>query len=48
MIFCKFDKPISIFPYEEAAGHRLIAGTCAERVNQYGSQVRFCVDKHTI
>ena len=24
MVFCKFDKSISIFPYEIAVGHRLI------------------------
>ena len=24
MIFCKFDKSISIFPYEKAVGYRLI------------------------
>ena len=24
-MLCKFDKSISIFPYEEAVGHRLIA-----------------------
>ena len=24
MIFCKFDKSISIFPYEKTVGHRLI------------------------
>ena len=24
MIFCKFEKSVSIFPYEKAVGHRLI------------------------
>ena len=48
MIFCKFDKSISIFPYEEAVEHRLIAAPALKRVNQYGSHVGFCADKHII
>ena len=45
MIFCKFDKSISVFPYEEAVGYRLIAAPALKRVNQYGSHVGFCADK---
>ena len=51
MIFCKFDKSISIFPYEEAVGHRLIAAPALNMLKEltnYGSYVGFCVDKHTI
>ena len=48
MIFCKFDKSISIFPYEEPVGHRLIAAPALKRVNQYCSHVGFCADKHII
>ena len=48
MIVCKFDKSISIFPYEKAVGTSLNRGTCAKRANQYGSHVGFCVDKHIL
>ena len=48
MIFCQFDKSISLFPYEEAVGHRLIAAPALKRGNQYGSHVGFCADKHII
>ena len=48
MIFCKFDKSISIFPYEEAVGHRLITAPALKRVKQYGSHVGFCADEHII
>ena len=46
MIFCKFDK--SIFPYEEAVGHRLIVAPALKRVNQYVRHVGFCANKHII
>ena len=48
MIFCKFDKSIFIFPYEESAGHRLIATPALKRVNQYGSHVGFWADKYIL
>ena len=48
MIFCKFDKPISIFPYEESVGHRLIVAPALKRANQYSSHVGLCADKHII
>ena len=48
MIFCKFDKSISIFPYKEAVGHRLIAAPALKRVNIYGNHVGFCADKHIL
>ena len=48
MIFCKFDKSISIFRYEKAVGHRLIVAPALKELNQYGSHVGFCVDKHIL
>ena len=49
MIFCKFDKSISMSPHEEAVEHHFIAApSCAKRANQYGSHVGFCVDKHIV
>ena len=31
---CKFDKSISIFPYEEAVGHRLIAAPALKELTK--------------
>ena len=48
MIFCKFNQSLSIFSYEEAVGHSLIPEPALKRVNQYGSHVGLCADKHII
>ena len=41
MIFCKFDKFIYIFPYEEAAGHRLIATPVLKELTNMAAMLDF-------
>ena len=41
MIFCKFDKSISIFPYEEVVGHRLIAASVLKDLTNMAAMLDF-------
>ena len=41
MIFCKFDKSISIFPYEEAVGRRLIAAPALKELTNMTAMLDF-------
>ena len=41
MIFCKFDKSISIFPYVEAVGHRLIAAPALKELTNMAAMLYF-------
>ena len=39
MIFCQFEKSISIFPYEEAVGHRLIAAPALKELTNMAAML---------
>ena len=41
MIFCKFDQSISIFPYEKAAGHRLIVASALKELTNMAAMLDF-------
>ena len=41
MIFCKFDKSISIFPYEKAVGHRLIVAPALKELTNMAAMLDF-------
>ena len=41
MIFCKFDKSISIFPYKVAVGHRLIAAPVVKELTNMAAMLDF-------
>ena len=41
MIFCKFDKSISIFPYEKAVGHRLIVAPALKELTNIAAMLDF-------
>ena len=40
-IFCKFDKSISIFPYEKAVGHRLIVVPALKELTNMAAMLDF-------
>ena len=41
MIFCKLDKSISIFPYEETVGHRLIEAPAVKELTNMAAMLDF-------
>ena len=41
MIFCKFNKSISIFPYEKAVGHRLIVAPALKELTNMAAMLDF-------
>ena len=41
MIFCKFDKSISISPYEKAVGHRLIVAPALKELTNMVAMLDF-------
>ena len=41
MIFCKFDKSISIFPYEKEVGHRLIVAPALKELTNMAVMLDF-------
>ena len=41
LIFCKFDKSISIFPYEEAVRPRLIAAPALKELTNMAAMLDF-------
>ena len=41
MILSKFDKSKSIFPYEEAVGHRLIAAPALKEITNMAAMLDF-------
>ena len=41
MIFGKFDQSISIFPYEKAAGHRLIVASALKELTSMAAMLDF-------
>ena len=45
MIFCKFDKSIFIFPYEKAAGHRLIVAPALEELTNMAAMLDILLKK---
>ena len=44
MIFCKFDKSISIFPYEKAVGHRLIVAPALKELTNIAAMLEYILD----
>ena len=43
MVFSQFDKPISIFPFEEAVGHRLIAAPALKELTNMAPMLEFVI-----
>ena len=41
VILCKFDKSISIFPYEKAVGHRLIVAPALKELTNMAAMLDF-------
>ena len=41
MIFCKFDRSITIFPYEEVVGHRLITAPALKELTNMAAMLDF-------